>query len=144
MPLIIMKSYDNTLLAETYNAVVNMQSDYGELRRTPWGVSESGYYAFDPQMNYQYKAFGVPSLGMKSGLIKEMVVSPYSVFLALHVNARAAVHNLMRLEKIGALGKYGFFEAIDYTQSRMQKGKKKRIIKSKTRLLLFLLHLNQK
>ncbi len=130
MPLIIMKSYDNTLLAETYNAVVNMQSDYGELRRTPWGVSESGYYAFDPQMNYQYKAFGVPSLGMKSGLIKEMVVSPYSVFLALHVNARAAVHNLARLEKIGALGKYGFYEAVDYTQSRMQKGKKRRIIKS--------------
>lgn len=130
MPLIIMKSYDNTLLAETYIAVVNMQSDYGELRRMPWGVSESGYYAFDPQMNYQYKAFGVPSLGMKSGLIKEMVISPYSVFLALHVNAKAAVHNLMRLEKIGALGKYGFFEAVDYTQTRMQKGKKKRIIKS--------------
>ncbi len=130
MPLIIMKSYDNTLLAETYSAVVNMQSDYGELRRTPWGVSESGYYAFDPQMNYQYKAFGVPSLGMKSGIVKEMVVSPYSVFLALPVNARAAVHDLMRLEKTGALGKYGFYEAVDYTQSRMQKGKKKRIIKS--------------
>lgn len=130
MPLIIMKSYDNTLLAETYNAVVNMQSNYGELRRIPWGISESGYYAFDLQMNYQYKAFGVPGLGMKSGLIKEMVVSPYSVFLALHVNPKSAVHNLTRLEKIGALGRYGFFEAVDYTQSRMQKGKKKRIIKS--------------
>lgn len=130
MPLIIMKSYDNTLLGETYSAAVNMQSDYGEQRRVPWGVSESGYYAFDLDMNYQYKAFGVPGLGMKSGLVREMVVSPYSAFLALHVNPRAAVQNLLRLEKTGALGKYGFFEAIDYTQSRMQKGKKKRIVKS--------------
>jgi cyclic beta-1,2-glucan synthetase len=130
MPLIIMKSYDNTLLGETYITVVNMQSDYGEQRRVPWGVSESGYYAFDLQMNYQYKAFGVPGLGMRSGLVREVVVSPYSVFLALHVNAKAAVHNLERLEKIGALGKYGFYEAVDYTQARMQKGKKKRIVKS--------------
>lgn len=130
MPLIIMRSYDNTLLGETYKAVVNMQSDYGEQRRVPWGVSESGYYAFDLNMNYQYKAFGVPGLGMRSGLVREIVVSPYSVFLALHVNAKAAVHNLQRLDKIGALGKYGFFEAIDYTQARMQKGKKKRIVKS--------------
>lgn len=130
MPLIIMRSYDNTLLGETYKTVVNMQSDYGEQRRVPWGVSESGYYAFDLNMNYQYKAFGVPGLGMRSGLVREIVVSPYSVFLALHVNAKAAVHNLARLEKIGALGKYGFYEAIDYTQARMQKGKKKRIIKS--------------
>ncbi len=130
MPLIIMKSYDNTLLGETYNAVVNMQSDYGEQRRAPWGVSESGYYAFDLDMNYQYKAFGVPGLGMRSGLVREMVVSAYSVFLALHVNPRAAVHNLIRLERTGSLGKYGFYEAIDYTQARMQKGKKKRIVKS--------------
>ena len=130
MPLIIMRSYDNTLLGETYKTVVSMQSDYGEQRRVPWGVSESGYYAFDLQMNYQYKAFGVPGLGMRSGLVREVVVSPYSVFLALNVNAKTAVHNLERLEKIGALGKYGFYEAIDYTQARMQKGKKKRIVKS--------------
>ena len=130
MPLIIMKNYDNTLLAETYKNVVAMQSDYGESRRVPWGVSESGYYAFDLNMNYQYKAFGVPGLGMKAGLVREMVVSPYSVFLALHVNARAAAANLLRLEKAGALGKYGFYEAIDYTQSRMQRGRKKRIVKS--------------
>ncbi|MGI5848524.1 MAG: GH36-type glycosyl hydrolase domain-containing protein, partial [Christensenellales bacterium] len=130
MPLIIMRSYDNTLLDETYKAVVTMQYDYGEQRRVPWGISESGYYAFDLHMNYQYKAFGVPGLGMKSGLVRETVISPYSACLALTINAKAVLSNMYRLEKIGALGRYGFYEAIDYTQSRMQKGKKKRIVKS--------------
>lgn len=130
MPLIIMKSYDNTLLGETYKSVVDMQQDYGDQRRAPWGVSESGYYAFDMHMNYQYKAFGVPGLGLKSGLVRESVITPYATVLALNVNPRAALTNMMRLEKLGAYGRYGFFEAVDYTTSRMHKGKKKHIIKS--------------
>ncbi len=130
MPLIIMKSYDNTLLAETYKSVVDMQQNYGEQRRVPWGVSESGYYAFDMHMNYQYKAFGVPGLGLKSGLVRESVIAPYATVLALNVNPRAALANMLRLEKMDAYGRYGFFEAIDYTTSRMHKGKKKHIIKS--------------
>ena len=130
LPLITMKSYDHTLLSETYKSVVDMQYDYAEQRRIPWGISESGYYAFDLQMNYQYKAFGVPGLGMRSGLIRETVVSPYSVCLALLVNPKLALANMARLEKMGALGRFGFYEAIDYTQSRMHRGKKKRIVKS--------------
>lgn len=130
MPLIIMKSYDNTLLGETYKSVVDMQQDYGEQRRVPWGVSESGYYAFDMHMNYQYKAFGVPGLGLKSGLVRESVITPYATVLALNVNPRAALTNMLRLEKMGAYGRYGFFEAIDYTTSRMHKGRKRHIIKS--------------
>lgn len=130
MPLLIMKSYDHTLLSETYRSVIDMQAAFAEQRRVPWGISESGYYAFDLSMNYQYKAFGIPSLGMKSGLVRETVISPYSTCLALLVNVRAALINMQRLEKIGAVGRYGFFEAIDYTQSRMQKGKRKRIVKS--------------
>ncbi len=130
MPLIIMKSYDNTLLGETYKSVVDMQHAYGEQRHMPWGISESGYYAFDLHMNYQYKAFGVPGLGLKSGLVREAVITPYATCLALHVNPRAALANMLRLEKIGALGRYGFFEAVDYTSSRLHAGKKKHIIKS--------------
>lgn len=130
MPLIIMKSYDNTLLGETYKSVVDMQQDYGEQRRTPWGVSESGYYAFDMHMNYQYKAFGVPGIGLKSGLVCEAVITPYATVLALGVNPRAALVNMARLEKLGAYGRYGFYEAVDYTTSRMHKGRKKHIIKS--------------
>jgi len=130
MPLIIMRHYDNTLLGETYKSVVDMQQDYGELRRVPWGVSESGYYAFDIHMNYQYKAFGVPGLGLKSGLVRECVIAPYATALALNVNPRAALANMARLQKLGAYGRYGFYEAVDYTAPRMNKGKKKQIIKS--------------
>lgn len=130
MPLLIMKSYDYTLLGETYRSVVEMQTAYGEQRRLPWGISESGYYAFDLQMNYQYKAFGVPGLGMKSGLVRETVISPYATCLALQVKPRAAINNLLRLEKMGAYGRYGFFEAIDYTNARLHNDKKKRIVRS--------------
>ncbi len=130
MPLLIMKSYDYTLLSETYRSVVELQTTYGEQRRMPWGISESGYYAFDLQMNYQYKAFGVPGLGMKSGLVRETVIAPYASVLALQVKPRAAIANMLRLEKLGAAGRYGFFEAIDYTHERLHNGKKKRIVKS--------------
>ncbi len=130
MPLIIMKNYDNTLLGETYKSVVDMQQDYGEQRHAPWGVSESGYYAFDIHMNYQYKAFGIPGLGLKSGLVRESVVTPYATALALNVNPRAALSNMARLQKTGAYGHFGFFEAIDYTTSRLHRGKKKAVIKS--------------
>ena len=130
MPLIIMKSYDHTLLSETYQSVVAMQYDYAEQRRVPWGVSESGYYAFDLHMNYQYKAFGIPGLGMKSGLVRELVISPYSTCLALNVDVKAALSNMIKLQKAGAFGRYGFYEAIDYTPSRMQRGKRYRIVKS--------------
>ncbi len=106
MPLILLKSYDNTLLGETYKSVVDMHVSYGEQRHIPWGVSESGYYAFDLHLNYQYKAFGVP--GLKSGLVRESAVAPYATCLALHVNPRLAIANMMRLKKPGAAGKYGF------------------------------------
>lgn len=130
MPMIIMKSYDHTLMSETYQSALALQTAYTEPRMIPWGVSESGYYAFDLNMNYQYKAFGVPALGMKSGLVRETVVSPYSAALALPLSPAAALADLMKFEKIGALGRYGFFEAVDYTPRRIQKGKKKRIVKS--------------
>jgi cellobiose phosphorylase len=130
MPLIIMRSYDHTLLSETYQSALALQSAWMEPRMIPWGVSESGYYAFDLQMNYQYKAFGVPALGMKSGLVRETVVTPYAAALALQVSPAAALANLVKFEKMGAMGRYGFFEAVDYTPRRMQKGRGKRIVKS--------------
>ncbi len=130
MPLLLMRSYDHTLMSETYRSALALQQAYTEARSIPWGVSESGYYAFDLQMNYQYKAFGVPSLGMKSGLVRETVVTPYAAALALPVDPAAALADLLRFEKLGALGRYGFFEAVDYTPRRMHKGKKKRIVKS--------------
>ncbi|KUO77746.1 MAG: hypothetical protein APF77_17805 [Clostridia bacterium BRH_c25] len=130
MPLLIMKDYPNTLLHETYDFVVRCQKDYGRRRKVPWGVSESGYYAFDFRLNYQYKAFGIPSLGLKRGLINDTVIAPYATVLALMVNPEEAVRNIMRLKEEGLDSRYGFYEAIDYTPERLKKGKKSSIVRS--------------
>jgi len=130
MPLLIMKNYPNTLLNETYDFVLNCQKDYGHKRKVPWGVSESGYYSFDFRLSYQYKAFGIPSLGLKRGLINDTVIAPYATVMALMVNPKDSVKNIMRLKEEGLDSPYGFYEAIDYTPERLKKGKKKSIVKS--------------
>ncbi|MEL7567640.1 MAG: glucoamylase family protein [Dehalobacterium sp.] len=130
MPTLIMKNYANTLLDETYRFVIRNQQKYGERRKVPWGTSESGFYAFDMQLNYQYKAFGVPNLGLKRGLVDDMVVSPYSTFLALPFDPQNAWENLKRLQEDGVEGKYGLYEAVDYTVDRLGPGRKKGIVES--------------
>lgn len=130
MPTLIMKNYPNTLLDETYRFVIKNQQKYGEQRKVPWGTSESGFYAFDMQLNYQYKAFGVPDLGLKRGLINDMVVSPYSTFLVVPFDPQNAWNNLKRLQEDGVEGKYGLYEAVDYTRDRLAFGRKKGIIES--------------
>ncbi|WP_243427811.1 GH36-type glycosyl hydrolase domain-containing protein [Alkaliphilus hydrothermalis] len=130
MPYLNMKNYENTLLDETYHTVVNAQRIYGEKRNIPWGVSESGYYAFDTMLNYQYKAFGLPDLGLKRGLIEETVISPYSTMLALPIDPRATMGNIHKLIIEGVEGKYGFYEAVDYTAERLPKNKNKEVVQS--------------
>jgi cyclic beta-1,2-glucan synthetase len=130
MPLLLMKNYEYTLLDETYSAVVEAQKMFGDQRHVPWGVSESGYYAFDLNLYYQYKAFGVQKLGLKSGLSKDTVISPYSTCLALLIDPALAVKNMEELKKAGAYGKYGFYEALDYTHERTLGREKKHIVKS--------------
>lgn len=130
MPLLIMKNYDNTLLDETYTAVVRAQRQHGEQHRLPWGNSESGFYAFDLHLNYQYKAFGVPKLGLKRGLVNDLVVTPYATALALPIEPATACKNMEALAAEGLTGPYGFFESIDYTPERLPKKKKSMIVKS--------------
>lgn len=122
MPLLVMPTYDHTLLDQTYRAVVARQIEYGRQRGVPWGVSESGYNAFDLNLNYQYRAFGVPGLGLKRGLADDLVIAPYASALALMVSPDSACRNLERLARDGRVGGYGFYEAIDYTASRMPPG----------------------
>jgi cyclic beta-1,2-glucan synthetase len=122
MPLLVMRDYHDTLLSETYDGVVSRQIEYGAERGVPWGISESAYAARDLQMNYQYGPFGVPGLGLKRGLIEDLVVSPYSTILASSVKPAEAVENLRVLEGEGALSRYGFYEALDYTPERVKKG----------------------
>ena len=122
MPLLVMPTYENTLLDQTYRAVVRRQIQYGRQHGVPWGISESGYNTTDGQLNYQYKAFGVPGLGLKRGLAEDLVVAPYAGVMALMVAPEPACRNLELLSESGHTGKYGFFEAIDYTPSRMPRG----------------------
>ncbi len=130
MPLLIMRNYKNTLWDETYWFVIRSQKKYGKQRHVPWGTSESGYYAFDINLNYQYKALGVPGLGLKRGLIHDMVVAPYATVLAIMVDPVSAVRNIQRLEKAGVDGPYGLYEAIDYTPQRLNYQQTSGIVKS--------------
>ncbi len=126
MPLLVMPNYENTLLDRTYQAVVRRQIEYGRQRGVPWGISESGYNTIDQHRTYQYRAFGVPGLGLKRGLAEDLVIAPYASALALMVAPEAACRNLERLAADGQQGAYGFYEAIDYTPSRLPPGAEQR------------------
>ena len=130
MPLLVMPTYENTLLDQTYKAAVERQIEYGGQRSVPWGMSESGYNTVDVHLNYQYRAFGVPGLGLKRGLGEDLVVAPYASVLALMVAPEEACLNLQRLAGAGLLGEFGFYEAIDYTASRQRRGETSTVVRS--------------
>ena len=120
MPPMLLPVYKNSLIYETLQFAVKLQ--YENSVKHLWGKSESGYFAFDADMNYQYKAFGVQKLGLKSGLDSDVVIAPYSSFLTLCVKKKASLSNLKRLNEFGMYGKYGFYEAVDFTSSRVGNG----------------------
>jgi cyclic beta-1,2-glucan synthetase len=119
MPLLVMRAYPATLLDETYRAVIDRQMQYAASRKVPWGMSESAYNAQDLDRNYQYRAFGVPGLGLKRGLGEDLVVAPYASILAAPLVAIDVRRNLESLARIGMAGRYGFYEAIDFTPARL-------------------------
>ena len=119
MPLLLMPNYENTLLDHTCKAAVQEQIEYGNSRDVPWGISESGYNRTDAHLIYQYRAFGIPGLGLKRGLAEDLVIAPYATAMALAVAPRQACENLQRLSVEGREGAYGFYEAVDYTPSRL-------------------------
>ncbi len=130
MPLLVMPTYENTLLDQTYLAAVERQIEYGRQRGVPWGMSESGHNTVDVHLNYQYRAFGVPGLGLKRGLGEDLVVAPYASALALMVAPDAACLNLQRLAAAGLSGRLGLYEAIDYTPSRLRRGESSAVVRS--------------
>jgi cyclic beta-1,2-glucan synthetase len=130
MPLLVMPTYEHTLLDETYHAVVRRQIDYGRERGVPWGISESGYTKTDAQGNYQYLAFGVPGLGFKRGLADDLVVAPYASAMALMIDPIRACANLRRLAAEGRLNRYGFYEAVDYSPARLPRGQESATVQS--------------
>lgn len=130
MPLLVMPTYEGTLLDRTYKAMIGRQIQYAAANNIPWGISESGYNKLDAAMTYQYHAFGVPDIGFKRGLSEDLVVAPYASVLALMVEPRKAYENLKHLNAMGFAGEYGFYEAIDYTPSRLAHDKTHAVIKS--------------
>ncbi len=130
MPLLVMPTYPGTLLDQTYRAAVKQQIAYGKQRGVPWGVSESCFNAVDTNFNYLYRAFGVPGLGLKRGLEEDLVIAPYASAMALMIAPEAACLNLQRLHAELATGKFGFYEAIDFTLSRLPPDSKREIVRS--------------
>ncbi|WP_237754247.1 GH36-type glycosyl hydrolase domain-containing protein [Geobacter sp. OR-1] len=116
MPLLFQRSYDNSLLDKAAGEAVATQIAYGRTHRVPWGISESAFADLDLNKTYQYKAFGVPALGLKRGLEEQLVVAPYASMLALNVAPRETVQNLHRLAGLGLLGDYGYYEAMDFSR----------------------------
>ncbi|WP_124084026.1 GH36-type glycosyl hydrolase domain-containing protein [Burkholderia gladioli] len=122
MPSLVMRAPASSLMARTNQLVVRRQIAYGDGLSLPWGMSESAYNARDIELTYQYSSFGVPELGLKRDLARHLVVAPYASALAAMVTPHAAACNLERLRAAGAGGRYGFYEALDYTPARVPEG----------------------
>jgi cyclic beta-1,2-glucan synthetase len=122
MPSLVMRAPRGSLLDETSILIVRRQMSHAAALEVPWGISESAYNARDVDLTYQYSNFGVPGLGLKRGLSANLVIAPYATALAAMVRPADAAGNLQRLASLHALGRYGFFEAIDYTPERLPKG----------------------
>ncbi len=119
MPHLFLRSYPGTLLADSTQGAVLKQIAYGKEKNVPWGISESGFYRFDANQNYQYRAFGVPGLGFKRGLGDDLVIAPYASLIAIDFNPQAVLRNLAELIDYNMVGLYGFYESIDFTSDRL-------------------------
>ncbi len=122
MPTLFAKNYAGTFLSDSCYAALDAQMSYGQEQQVPWGISESGYYAFDLDQHYQYRAFGVPALGYKRDLPDDLVITPYASLLGLSLQPQAVLENMARLEQLNMLGRFGFYEALDYTKTRLPDG----------------------
>ncbi len=130
MPCIVMHSPEDSLLDETCRRVITSQIQYGIEKNVPWGISESAYNKRDLNLTYQYSNFGIPKLGLKRGLGADLVVAPYASILAALYEPTQAAENLRRLQGKGALGAYGFYEAVDFTPSRLPEGRTNAVVKA--------------
>jgi cyclic beta-1,2-glucan synthetase len=130
MPALVMRSPAGSMLSQTYQQVVRRQIEYGIERHVPWGVSESAFNARDLSLTYQYSSFGVPGLGLKRGLSEDIVVAPYATALGAMIDPSAATQNFTRLAEAGGRGIYGYYEALDYTSSRVPEGQDVAVVRA--------------
>ncbi|WP_374829064.1 GH36-type glycosyl hydrolase domain-containing protein [Paenochrobactrum pullorum] len=130
MPPLVMSEPLGSMLDQTNKLVVQRQIEYATSRGLPWGISEAAFNARDAHMNYQYSNFGVPTLGLQRGLSRNAVIAPYASLLASQYQPAAAVQNLKRLDKLGALGRYGFYDSVDFTPSRVREGQEYAVVQN--------------
>jgi cyclic beta-1,2-glucan synthetase len=130
MPLLFQNSYEKSLLDKATRDAVTVQIAYGRMRRVPWGISESAFADLDLSRTYQYKAFGVPTLGLKRDQDEQLVIAPYAALLALNLAPRETVQNLKQLARLGLLGDYGYYEAMDFSRQQQRVGKRGVIIEA--------------
>ena len=130
MPPLVMRAPARSLLEQTDRLVVRRQIEYGEELGLPWGISESAYNARDLELTYQYSNFGVPGLGLKRGLGENHVIAPYATGLATMVDPSAAAANFKRLATLGAWGRYGYYEAVDFTPTRVPEGERFALVRA--------------
>ncbi|QPC88131.1 protein ndvB [Mesorhizobium sp. NBSH29] len=128
MPPLVMKEPQGGILNQTNHLIIQRQIQYARSRNIPWGISEAAYNGRDREMTYQYTNFGVPGLGLKRGLAQNMVIAPYATVLAAQFMPRQAVDNLQQLRLIGALGRYGYYDAVDFTPQRVPDGDRRAIV----------------
>ncbi|MGE3239998.1 MAG: glucoamylase family protein [Pirellulales bacterium] len=130
MPALVSRYVPGSLLERSCAAAVERQIAYGRQRRVPWGISESSFAALGANSDYHYQSFGVPGLGLKRGLSKDLVISPYSTALAVLVRPAEACANFRYLAQEGAEGPWGYYEAIDYTPERVPEGERCTVVYS--------------
>ncbi len=130
MPSLVLRAPSQSLIEQTNRLIVSRQIEYSAILKTPWGISESAYNARDIEYTYQYSNFGIPGLGLKRGLANNMVIAPYATALASMIDARAAAQNFDQLEALGARGRYGFYEALDFTPARVSDGEHVAIVQA--------------
>ena len=130
MPELVMREPEGSLLHQTARLIVSRQIEYGAQLEIPWGISESAYNFRDLELTYQYSNFGVPGLGLKRGLSENIVVAPYATALASMVEPVAAVRNFALLADVGGCGRYGWYEALDYTPGRIPEGKSVAVVRA--------------
>ncbi|MTW19340.1 glycosyl transferase [Rhodoplanes serenus] len=130
MPALVMRAPAGSLLEQTSRLVVARQQAYGRSLGVPWGISESAYNARDVEFTYQYSNFGVPGLGLKRGLSDDVVIAPYATGLATMVDPHGACDNYARIAAMGGRGRYGFYEALDFTPSRLPEGDRVAVVRT--------------
>lgn len=130
MPSLVMRAPVGSVLEQTNRLVVARQQAYGRSLGIPWGISESAYNARDLELTYQYSNFGVPGLGLKRGLSENVVIAPYATGLATMIDPHGAVRNFANLASLGAQGRYGFYEALDFTRTRLPEGTNLAIVRN--------------